>query len=69
MIDVPNLDDLSVNPADYRELETTFNLLASYCSLKARSIDLRTDGNMVEATRYEKAMDRLYQKLPSWAKW
>jgi len=67
--DVPNLDDASVDPADYRELAKVFGKLESICRRKASSIQSRLDGDIKDAKAMEECNERFYDSLPAWAQW
>ncbi len=43
--------------------------LSRYCWLKAGAMQDRADGRIAEALEQEKWCERIYNSLPSWAKW
>jgi hypothetical protein len=67
--DVPNLDDFSNDPTDYAALEVVFLSLSRYAQFKKRSMRSRLTGDMGHAVLCEKEMERIYNQLPSWARW
>ena len=67
--DVPNLDDMSVDPMDYAAMERTLDKLSLYCEQKRRAMQYRLGGDVPVAIEYERLMQRTYQRLPAWARW
>ena len=68
-IEVPNLDDYSVDPMDWAALERLFDLLSLYCSQKRAAMQYRLKGDCEVALAYERMMQRTYERLPAWARW
>lgn len=69
MFDVPNLDDMSVDPNDYIDAEAVLKQLAAYCSLKQRAMRARLSGAVEVAVAWEQQMEAIYKRLPEWARW
>jgi len=67
--DVPNLDDASMDAADYEVLADTLRKLAMYATSKAAAIGFRKSGNIASALQHEARLERLYDDLPEWARW
>ncbi len=64
-----NLDDLSTDPADYKEADRVLERLAVYCATKAQAMRHRTDGNTSLALIFEARLEAQYNALPEWARW
>jgi hypothetical protein len=69
LFESPNLDGLSMDPADYDRAEQVLRQLAGYCNAKAQAMRLRLAGDVNRALAVERYADGLYQQLPQWAKW
>jgi len=69
MFDVPNLDDLSVDPAELREAAVVLEKLARYARKKATAMETRMAGNIPAAMVHEVLLERIYKDLPEWARW
>lgn len=69
MFDVPNLDGLSVDPADLDKAAKVFKLLRKYAKCKAAAMRQRLIGNINEALRHEHNCEVVYNDLPEWARW
>jgi hypothetical protein len=69
LFDVPNLDALSVDSADYDLAADVLGQLAAYAHAKARAMRLRVQGDVEAALSWEKHQEALYRKLPQWARW
>jgi hypothetical protein len=69
MFEVPNLDDLSTDAADYNEAFKVFALLAQYAALKHCAMLARQGGNVAGALENEKTTQTVYGALPEWARW
>jgi hypothetical protein len=69
LFDVPNLDDLSIDPADYDRAAQVFDALARYASLKASAMRTRLAGRINPALRMEERLEEIYASLPEWARW
>lgn len=67
--DVPNLDGLSIDPADLLAASWVFTVLAIYAEHKGRAMRLRAAGDLDGAGSFERAAESAYAKLPAWAKW
>ncbi len=59
-IDVPNLDDHSVDPMDYAALERLYDYLALYCHDKRKAMEYRLAGDMECALAYERDLEKTY---------
>lgn len=67
MLAVPNLDAMSRD--DLIALRAALLQLAEYANYKAGAIPERAAGDIAEAQRYERAAERVYSMLPTWARW
>jgi hypothetical protein len=67
--EVPNLDGLTTDPEELREVARAFDLLAKYASWKAAAMRQRLEGDVERAMRNERYLEGLYQELPEWARW
>jgi hypothetical protein len=67
--DVPNIDDASIDPADYDALTYTLSLLKQCTMYKAQAMRYRLCGFIEGAIRIEAHLERAYKQLPTWAKW
>ena len=72
---IANLDcEISPRELDaYREslkaIEKTMAKLACYCEAKRDAMELRLEGKISLAIKYEGICDSIYKQLPDWAKW
>lgn len=84
MFDVPNLDDMSVDPKDLLDFANAWDekrptighadhvhylAVAQYARLKAGVMQDRLEGNIPAAMTQEAWCDRIYRRMPQWAKW
>jgi hypothetical protein len=69
LFDVPNLDDLSVDPEDSRRAARVMRALANYLDHKRCAMKYRVAGKIEEASAHENTCDRIYRALPGWARW
>jgi hypothetical protein len=69
LFDAPNLDGLSIDPADLDRAADVFRLLASYAQAKAQAMRLRLAGDVNQAVAMERYCDAEYKRLPEWARW
>lgn len=69
MFEVPNLDGLSTEIADYARAAMVFGLLRDYCLNKQIAMSYRQAGRVDVAKEYEVECDRLHNLLPNWARW
>ena len=69
MFDCPNLDDLTIDPQELRQVGNVLYLLSHYARAKANAMEYRLRGRMTDALEHESQCEKLYQKLPQWAKW
>jgi hypothetical protein len=69
LFDVPNLDDMSVDPEDYREAARVLRALADYCERKGRAIQNRFKGNILSTGACDRECRMRYKDLPEWARW
>jgi hypothetical protein len=69
LFDVPNLDDLSVDPDDYDRAAAVMATLADYSKTKARAVRARAAGLIDTAILRERECEAIYQRLPGWARW
>lgn len=68
MFDPPNLDGID-NPKELEAIAQVLHTLAFYARKKATAIRTRLSGEINIALKSEKNCDRLYNKLPQWARW
>lgn len=68
-VEIPNLDDLSVNPEDYGRLQIAFQELAEFCSYKMSAMECRKAGDIEDAKRLERKADRIHARLPLPWRW
>lgn len=75
-IEVPNVDDHSVDPKElselgeeFREISQIFSTLAYVTSLKKEAMRFRSHGHVALAFDYERSIERIYKNLPKWAQW
>jgi hypothetical protein len=66
---VPNLDDASTDPEDYRELAQVLAILNVYALCKAEAMRKRLAGRIVAAADLDAENERRYKWLPKWAQW
>ena len=64
-----NLDDVEADYDDYIKMAGVFRDLGRYLLCKAEARDLRKEGNIDDALKFEGRCDKLYRSLPEWAKW
>jgi hypothetical protein len=69
LFDVPNLDDLSIDPVNYDKAGMVLTLLAIYCRHQATAMRARRAGQIHAAEMSERACEETYQQLPGWARW
>lgn len=65
----PNLDGLSIDPAELDTAADVFDRLASYARTKAKAMRHRSKGDINTATKFEDSCEQLYKSLPEWARW
>lgn len=63
-----NLDGFS-DRAELLCLARVYGRLACYAEDKAKAMELRAQGDIEAALSFEKAADRQYKLLPTWAQW
>lgn len=66
---MPNLDNMSNDPADVSQVADTFCVLGSYLQHKAKAMYYREEGRIDLALKMESRCESLYAGLPQWAKW
>ncbi len=64
---VPNLDCLEEKELD--ELADIFQHLHDYARIKSSAISYRLAGDIQVAMDLEGGCERIYRKLPEWARW
>ncbi len=69
LFEVPNLDDISIDPDDYRQLVVVFGILQEYANTKHQAMRYRTFRELMAALRLEAHLEVLYDQLPEWARW
>lgn len=62
-----NLDGMQED--ELRDVAEALRRLANYCDYKGRAVYYRRTGLVVAAKNLEEACDRIYRKLPEWARW
>ncbi len=67
VVGFPNLDELQ--PSELCAMELTLDILSLYCHDKRHAITLRLKGDIEAAQTWERAAQRAYDRLPSWARW
>ena len=68
--DAPNLDCMTATDLHaYCQEQSNPAPLREYAAIKARAIDARLAGRIPQALQWEKALDALYQQLPSSLRW
>lgn len=70
--EVPNLDDMTVDPADLEQASEVLALLASYARIKAGAMKCRLSANADDnalAGDLERTLNVMYKRLPEWARW
>jgi hypothetical protein len=69
VFEVPNLDDMSIDPADYNAAAAVLGQLACYAGAKGHAMRLRLKGDIEAALSWERMLEGMYARLPQWAKW
>lgn len=69
VIEVPNLDHITDNPAALQRLADVFKSLELYARCKANAMSHRLVGTVEKAPWWEERAHGIYQELPDWAKW
>lgn len=69
MFNAINLDDLSIDPMDFRVAACVLRQLAEYAELRACALEERLAGRVREATDLDRRLDSMYTALPEWARW
>lgn len=69
MFDPINLDALTIDPAELRDVANTLYVLSTYANRKADAMECRAKGHIAQAIDHERVCERLYSKLPQWARW
>lgn len=69
LFEAPNLDCLSIDPADLLTAAQVLHDLGDYAHNKADAMRQRLDGNIGAAVTHERLCDIIYKKLPRWARW
>lgn len=69
LFDVPNLDDLSIDPQDLRDAQDVLALAYEYAEQKASAMELRMEGDVATASLFEQRAEEIYFKLPKRARW
>jgi hypothetical protein len=60
---------MSVDPMDYAAMERVLDVLSAYCHNKRLAMQHRVGGDIEAALSWERANERLYKRLPAWARW
>lgn len=69
LIDVPNLDGETLDPAEMRELGQNLTRLASYALSKANAMENRLKGKIELAELDERHCEALFNTLPPEWRW
>ena len=69
LFEPPNLDGISIDPQDYADAAHVLMMLSQYAMLKFESMKAREAGLIPHAILVEHEMEKLYNKLPAWARW
>lgn len=69
LFEVPNLDDLTTEPAALFEVAEILTTLSLYATFKAGAVAFRRDGQIGDALRNEAHCQRLYDSLPVGYRW
>jgi len=64
-----NLDDATTDPAELDALGRVLTILAAYADRKAGAMRCRIAGNITKAVELEASCERLFDRLPEWARW
>lgn len=67
--EVPNLDDLSIDPKDIEEAKDLFYSLYRYAQYKEQAMIYRMGGDIEMALSNEEICEKIYKTLPEWARW
>jgi hypothetical protein len=63
------IDSRAMFPDGGKGTKTATADLANYAANKAAAISCRTSGNIQAALVYEGICERIYERLPVWARW
>jgi hypothetical protein len=67
--EVPNLDDLTIDPEELKRVAVVLGTLSNYATHKAQAMRYRSAGDIITALRWERDCQAIYEKLPKWARW
>jgi hypothetical protein len=68
-LDVPNIDDATIDPEELRQFGRNLTRLGSYALYKANAMESRLAGNIEMALIDERNCERLYNTLPPEWRW
>ena len=68
-IDVPNLDDITIDPKELRKFGRDLTRLAAYTLSKANAMENRIKGKIELALLDERHCEQLYNMLPPEWRW
>jgi len=68
-LDVPNLDDATLDPDVLAEFGRDLGRLAAYADCKALAMRARLAGKIVEALARERRCEMIYKMLPPSWRW
>jgi len=68
-LNVPNLDDMTIDPHELRQFGRDLTTLASYALTKANAMDNRKAGKIAIAQLDEQRCEQLYNTLPPEWRW
>ncbi len=66
--EVPNLDCM-LDPEDLHAMAHVLAALSNYASWKSKAMTSRADGLINTALYCERQCNRIYEELPTWARW
>jgi hypothetical protein len=64
---IPNIDAMNVD--ELIEFRSNVMLLDEYAMHKRYAIEYRLAGDIVFAQNHERVCERIYNRLPAWARW
>lgn len=69
LFEPPNLDIGLADEDECLEAASVFDLYSDYCVFSASARKCRKQGNIHDAKMWEDEADKIYAKLPRWARW
>jgi hypothetical protein len=68
-IDVPNLDDATLNPDELAEFGRNCGMISAYAEHRAMAMRHRLNGEIENARTYERRCQSIYDLLPPGWRW